>query len=1022
MERNRSLCKFDLLKLVKNCNSRVLIKPGITLLLFLLTITSGFAQTHMLTGKVTNSQNEPLPGVNVVIKGTLNGTVTDIDGNFKLEAAETDLLVFSFIGLSEQEVEVGSQNTFSITMMEATSDLNEVVVVGYGVQRKSVVTAAISSIKAEDLEKTAMGRVEHAIQGKTAGVSVLPTSGSPGAGVKIRIRGVGSNGNTDPLYIVDGMKTSSIDDIDPNDIGSIEILKDAASAAIYGTEGANGVILISTKKGKTGKSQISYNLQYGIQNLSTNMDLMDAGQYIQYMTEAGESITVGEENNTDWLNEISESATMQHHHISMTGGNEKSTYLLSASYLDQDGAIGGSNANFKRYTFRINTKNNIKPWLEVGNNLNFSHSKRKLLPEDDEYRSIVNNALLMDPLTPVYDNAITPAMQEILDVNPDTPFLKNSDGKYYALNRVVTGETANPVAFIENTHNTITTDKLLASFYGTIKPIKGFSITSRVGLELTYITQKSWEPLYYFSLERSNSVNTMQDWIDKHNSVLWENFASYNKKINDHDFTIMAGMSYEDYTHPDYYLKSLMPKEGSQYAYHNYSVEKTTNRVGGDLEEITKISYFGRLSYNYLSKYMIEASLRRDAASILPPDNRWANFTALSGGWVISEEDFWFPDIIQFAKIRASWGQNGSINNVIPFSDREFWVSENVSYSNEDEELVQGVRINSPTNKLLSWEKSEQTDIGLDLRFLKNRFNFSVDYYKKTTKGLIVAEERPGSAGAYNQPSTNGGTVENKGLEFEAGYTNKTAGGLKYAININLTTLKNKVTDLANDTPIPGATVRGYTMTYFAKNQPLWYFYGYKTNGIDPLTGEVIVVDVNDDKKITPADQTQIGDPHPDLNYGASISLEYKNFDFNMFLQGTKGNDIYMAWFRTDRSTTNKPAFFYTDRWTGVGSNSSMPAPNNESDYIYRSDLMVRDGSYMRIKQIQLGYTVPKEITSSIGINKVRAYISLDDYFTFTKYEGMDPEAGSSADNRQGIDKGLYPLTKKVMFGLSVNF
>lgn len=1020
MEKRQVFFEPGLLKRLKIRYFKLLARFAAITGFILLSISTAYAQERQITGVVTDAFNEPLPGVNVVVKGTLRGTITDVSGNYTIDAGSDQTLLFSFVGFTDKEVPIGNQSVINVVLEESARAIDEVVVVGYGVQRKSVVTAAISSVKAEELERSSIGRVEHAIQGRTSGVTVLPHSGSPGAGVKVRVRGTGSNGNSEPLYIVDGMKTGSINDINPNDISSVEILKDAASAAIYGTEGANGVVLITTKSGVKGRTQVNYDFQYGIQSLATKAEMMNASEYKVFMEEAGQVINNTEGYDTDWLKEISEAAPMQRHNLSVSGGTDKSTYLLSSSYLKQDGVIGGSNAAFERYTFRVNTKNDVKSWLEVGNNLNFSHSKRKILPEDDEYRSIVNSALLMDPYTPVLERGVTPRIQSIIAAG-NTP-LQNSKGQYYGLNRFVSGETANPVAFIENTNNEEIVDKLLASFYGTIKPMEGLSLTTRVGMELTYITRNSWSPKFYFSSERSNEVNVVEDWIDKHSNVLWENFATYYKRTNDHEFTGMVGMSYEDYRHPNYYLRSQMPKQGSQYAYHDFSVERTTNRVGGNFGENTKVSYFGRASYNLKSRYMIEATMRRDGASVLPENNKWATFPSISGGWTISEEDFWTSETIDFVKFRASWGQNGSIFNVIPFSDKEFWTSANILYPNENEDLIQGSRIEKPINKDLKWEKSEQTNIGVDVYAFNSKFNFSVDYYTKVTKDLIIDGTPVPSVGYYFVPSVNGGTVENRGWEFEAGYWNRTAGGLRYQFNVNLSTLKNEVTSLNSPTPIPGAAVRGYDMTWFEVGKPIWYFRGYKTDGIDPATGEVKVVDVNNDGVISALDITDIGSPHPDLIYGASVNLEYRNFDFSMFLQGMSGNDVFMAWFRTDRELTNKPKFFFTDRWTGPGSNASMPAPDNVSDYVYRSDLMVQDGSYLRFKQIQLGYTIPRNTISAWGIERARVYVSLDDFFTITGYKGMDPEAGSADNNRQGIDRGLYPLAKKLMFGVSVSF
>ncbi|HHU00196.1 MAG TPA: SusC/RagA family TonB-linked outer membrane protein, partial [Bacteroidales bacterium] len=562
MKKNRVYYALDRLKKVRRTGIKLLTSFATMLIISLATSVAVFAQGsgRMISGTVTDAQGSPLPGVNVVIQGTLKGTISNADGTYQIEASPSDVLEFSFVGYAAQSVTVGNQSVINVALEEFVQGMDEVVVIGYGVQRKSVVTAAISSVDAETLERSSLGRVEHAIQGKSAGISVLPVSGSPGAGVKVRIRGTGSNGKSDPLYIVDGMKTGSINDINPNDIASMEILKDAASAAIYGTEGANGVVLITTKSGSKGAAKVNYDFSYGIQNLSTNMELMNAAQYKQFMTEAGLTINNNEGYDTDWLDEISQSAPMQRHNLSVSGGGEKTTYMVAGSYLYQEGAIGGSNAGFERYTFRVNTKSDVKSWLEVGNNLNFSHSSRNMLPEDDEYRSVVNSALLMDPFTPVFEKGVTPAIQDELDKG--TIFLKNKKGQYYALNRFVSGETANPVAFMENTHNKELVDKLLASFYGTIKPFEGFSFTSRVGLELNYVTRKSWSPKYYFSVERSNQINIVEDWIDKYSNVLWENFASYNTSVKDHEFTVLAGMSFEDYKHPNYYLKSQMPKEG----------------------------------------------------------------------------------------------------------------------------------------------------------------------------------------------------------------------------------------------------------------------------------------------------------------------------------------------------------------------------------------------------------------------------------------------------------------------------
>lgn len=984
-------------------------------------LSVAMAQSNAYKGNVADDAGNPLIGVNVVVDGTTVGTITDIDGNFSFSysAPEAKLKV-SFIGYQTQLVDAKANGSVSIVLKEDLLGIDEVVVVGYGAQKKSLVTGAISSVKAEDIATSAATRVEQALQGRSAGVSILPASGSPGAGSKIRIRGVNSNGNSNPLFIVDGMKTGSIDNISPSDIESVEVLKDAASAAIYGTEGANGVIIITTKGGKKGETLVSYNFQAGMQSARTKMELMNADQYVNFLKEAGVMTISDYTTDTNWLDEIFENAPMQKHHISISGGSDRSTYMVSGSYQTQDGIVGGADANFKRFTARVNGKHQVKDWLEVGNNVSYSHFTRKSIGEDDEYRGVLNNALLIDPLTPVkYAKGQEP--QRVKDmINEGKKLLKDEDGAIYGLPEYVTGEIANPVAAIQTYKGTVTQDKLLASFYATVSPIKGLTFTSRFGVDMAYQINHRWAPVYYVSSERQNGLNTVDDNIDKYFSWLWENFGSYNMKFGENNLTVLAGYSAEEYQHPSYYLHSApMAKEGENYAYHNYT-SRDYDEVGGDFTNTKRTSMFGRLSYSFMDKYMLESSFRYDASSVFPSNNQGAFFPSLSAGWVVSQEDFWGDFGIDYLKVRASWGQNGSDANLPGNEDKEFWTGAGIRIPNALGAYYPGYQIDKMVNTDLRWERSEQLDLGVDLRFLEGRLSVTADYYNKQTKDLIVLATPPLSVG-LNPSFINGGNVTNTGFDFEIGY-NDHAGDFNYGINLNVSTVKNEVTSINSPTPIMGANVRGSDVTVFEEGFPIWYFYGYKTDGIDPQTGRPIVVSTDDNPEITAADKTMIGSPHPDLIFGGNVNLSYKNFDFSMFLQGTQGNDIYMAWFRNDRPTSNKPAFFYEDRWTGAGSVSTMPKPDPSSDEVYRSDLMIADGSYLRVKQLQLGYSLPKDMLKKVGLGKARIYVSLDDYFTFTKYKGLDPEAGSNNDNSQGIDRGVYPIPGKFMFGLSVDF
>jgi TonB-linked SusC/RagA family outer membrane protein len=1040
--------KNHLSKLCEN-SKHDCVKPGVgpikvvlfALLSFILMMPLHvYAQTNQTFGSVKDSEGQALPGVNILVKGTSTGTVTDIDGNFVVNTQYSDVLMISFIGFISQEITVENQSFLNVTLQEQSLDMDEVIVVGYGVKKKSLSTASISSVKGEELMNRPVSRADQAMQGKIAGVSVLSNSGSPGAGTMIRIRGTNSNGDSNPLFIVDGMKTSDINNIDPSDIESMEILKDAASAAIYGTEGSNGVILITTKLGKTGVSKITYDYQYALQSARSKVDMMNSEEYQTWMNETGDvSITLDDTSaDTDWLDEICEIVPMQKHHLSFSGANEKTSYLISSSYYTQNGIIGDDKAKYDRLTTRVNVKSNIKDWLEVGENINYSRSKQKYIGEDNEYGSVVNCALLMDPTTPVvYDDEelYSERIAELKELEEDGySILTDKNGDYYGLTEQALVEITNPVAQLTTYHNKITSDKFLGMVYATLKPIKGLQITSRFGLDLTYKTNHSWSGEYYYASDSYSNTTSVTDNIYKWDTWLWENFASYNFSIADHNFSFLAGYSSEEYTYDYYYMSSgYLVDEGDSYAHQGYADSDDYDAVSGSYDNQTMLSMFSRFSYDFKDRYMFEASVRRDAASVFPSKNRAAIFPAFSAGWVVSEENFFKIPKMDYVKLRASWGQNGSKSNLSGNQDEEAW-SFDASCIDSDGNSVSGAEVASLTNEDLKWEKTEQLDLGFDIRAFDGKVSFGMDYYHKKTKDLIVDGTGPSSVGA-NYPSVNGGDVVNKGFDFELGYRNYDHA-FKYGINANLSILDNEVTHLASEYAISGDVLRTYELTWFEEGYPIWYFKGYKTDGIvsaedisssdlysDFEVGDAKVVDVDGDGDISSSDKTYIGDPHPDLLYGLTLNAQYKGFDMNVFIQGTQGNDVFMGWFRADRLASNKPKFLYDDRYTSTNTDASMPAANNSSDYVYRSDLMVGDGSYVRIKQIQLGYSLSQQLLNKVGVVKsMRLYVSIDDYFTFTKYKGLDPEAGSSVNNRQGVDRGLYPISGKVMFGLSVNF
>ncbi|MCV9385520.1 SusC/RagA family TonB-linked outer membrane protein [Reichenbachiella ulvae] len=1031
------------------------------LMILCLTMLWGFAQAQESTvsGKVTDDTGESLPGVSILIKGTAKGTVTDMDGNYSIKVDGPDaVLSYSFIGYLTQEVTVGSRTTIDMNLPMDVQSLEEVIVVGYGEQKKSLSTGAISSVKAKELQTVSTGRIDQALQGRTAGVNIKPTSGSPGAGMKIRIRGTGSNGSSDPLFIIDGVRTGSggMDYLSPNDVESIEILKDAASAAIYGAEGANGVVIVTTKKGKPNTGVVTYSGQYGVQSAQPGlMSMMDAQQYQTYMEEAAVpgAPTAADVNGigagTDWLDETMEDAPQQSHTLSFSGGTEKSTYFVSGTIFQQDGIIGGDKARFNRYTARLNSNHKLKEWLTVGENLSYSYINKSGLAENDEFGGLVASALALDPITPVAytGNTLPSHVQTALDANQ--PLVRDSDGNIYGISNYVRGEYGNPLARIDLAKGQTVQNKILGNAFVEIKPIEGLKITSRGGIDAAFQRHHNWSPTFWFSSESLNNTATGSDSWDEWYTWQWENFANYDKTFGDHHVNVLIGNAMQKYTYNNVNGSySGLFREEDKWSYGDYTPDDI-DRIGSRPEYRSLSSYYGRVSYDFAGKYLFNATLRRDGSSMLSDGNQWGTFPSASLGWVISNENF-FPsgisDVVNYAKLRVSWGQNGSLSNLSP-GQWQSSIATNVGgvirYPQPDGTYVSGAAPSNLENPFLTWETSEQVDIGLDLRLFNGQLTFTADYYEKKTKDLITPGAPPLFAG-NSLPYVNAGDVLNKGFEFDLGFNSEASKEFQYGINVNLSTLKNEVTYLDPNYPkIAGANIgTGWGgVTQFEEGYPVWYFSGYKTAGIfqnqqeiddyvaengltgyNPVPGDPIVIDVDEDGAISPSDQTYIGDPNPDVFFGARVNLAYKGFDFLVFAQGQAGNEVVMGFNRTDRPTANKPEFFFTDRWDGDGSTNDWFRANTSGGLAYSSDYMVFDGSFVKIRQLQLGYTLPSSVTESINVKNVRFYVSLDNFFTFTNYPGMDPEAGSGANNSQGIDRGYYPVPRTFVGGLTFSF
>jgi TonB-linked SusC/RagA family outer membrane protein len=1002
---------------------------------FLILLLSSFSilSAQDISGVVSDATG-PVPGVNVSVKGTNNGTATNFDGEYTIKNVKsTDILVFSYVGYKTQEIPVGEQTTINVTLESDQNALDEVVVVGYGAKKKSLVTGAISSVDAEDIKSVSSQRVEQALQGRTSGVTVSSSSGSPGSGARIRIRGTGSSGSSEPLFIVDGMKVSNIDNIPPSDIENLEVLKDAASAAIYGTEGANGVIIITTKSGKGKDVKVNFSSQLGFQFLNSDIELMNASQFVTYMNEAGVTSVVDNGIDTNWIDEVFDTAFMQRYDVSLSGEAAGISYYASIAHTDQDGIVAKENSSFKRTALRLNLKTNVTKWFEAGVSATTSFIKRRGVQENNDTRGVIQNALVIDPLTPVtYAPGTVP--QEVFDraANngfPDVPVLRDSNGNVYGYPTYSTGEVLNPVAFADVNRTLNRNNQFLSTIYGKFTIMEGLTFTSRFGYEYGDFHNENTIRPYFVASEAQNTTYTMSESRVRTERWLWENFASYTKSIGNHNFALLAGYSAEDFEVPTIVSRSgsvaISDFPGFDLDLPGYTIDDRTANIVTFRDNL--VSMYGRLSYDYAGKYLFEASFRRDRSDKFPSANKAGNFPAVSAGWVLSKEDFWKEDsFVNYLKVRGSWGQNGNKSNLSGNSDI-ISITRNINGLPIDYLGQGGAQITGFANTNLVWETSTQTNFGIDLRALDNKLRFSVDYFNKTTEDLIVSDGSlitPGSAG-FTSNEFNAGTIVNKGFEFELGYANND-NAFKYQINANLSTLDNEVTEILFLPP--GTSIRGAGapqnddgITRFTEGLPAWYFFGYQTNGVDPATGELRRVDTDGDGNITNADKTFIGSPHPDVLFGGNIGMQYKAFDFNLQFQGSLGNDIFTSYNQPSRPITNKPVHYFDDRWQNPGDVAAFPSSATITD-AYDTDLMVEDGSYMRIKQIQLGYTLPQRISEKLHVNNLRLYVSLDDYFTFTKYRGLDPEIGNFGFNDIGVDRGYYPTAARMIFGLALDF
>lgn len=1007
------------------------------------------AQSKIKVSGTVADQMGPLVGVSVVQKGTTNGSITDMDGRFSITVPKGSKLVFSYVGYAPQEV-TADRATIDVTLHENAKDLDEVVVVGYGVQKKSDLTGAISQVKSQDMHNRTITSAESALQGKTAGVQVFSSSARPGAVPQVRVRGISSNGSSDPLYVIDG-RIGNISTLDPEDIESMEVLKDGASAAIYGARAGNGVILVTTKKGK-GNGKLTYSFQLASQSLSKVPHVMNSEQYMQYYMEQG---TFAEDffmtnwdykTNTDWVDYTYENSLMTKHNLTFEGGSDKGNLYVSASVLNDNGMFAGDHDVYKRISGMVNGSWKLKPWLEITTNNQVAYTTTRTVSEGGDGSSAILNCLLMDPLTPTtYAEANLPSfMRDYITAGHN--LIKDENGDFYSISAINPNGPLNPRLMRDNGNGKTTNFTLNGSTALNFKPYKDLTITSRLGYALSASDNNSYILNYYVN------PNKNQNYIELNgaqgNSIYyqWENFANWMHSFGKHNVSAMVGTSYSqnrvtsmngNTRGSDTDLGVL--QNNPLFYYLSYATPAATKTVGG-AEPIynRNLSYFGRLSWNYASRYYLEASFRADAAdlSILPKAQRWGYFPSVSAGWVVSEEAFWqnIKPYVPYMKIRASWGQNGSTAslgnyawaNVIQRSLGTFAATSYPVFQNGDDTkytYIDSYEPSSTGNEQLKWETSEQTDLGIDLRFFNSRLSVSADWYKKKTKDLIVTGTVPSLLIGVSASPINAGNVENTGFELEASWRDN-IGDFSYGISANMATLHNEVTyihpSLKDGLAGTGYQSYGY-ITRFEKGYPAWHFYGYKYIGTDPETGNAKFADIDGDGSITDADRTDLGSGIPKLNYGLTLTAAWKGIDLLVFGTGTAGSKIFNC-LTNPSSATNRLTYFTDDRWTPEHTNGTMPAASaaNWQQFVTSSGV-VFSGNYFKIKQIQLGYTFPKSLTQKIKIENLRIYTSLDDWFTITDYPGFDPEV-NGIGNSLGVDKGSFPNAKKFVLGLNLTF
>lgn len=1010
-----------------------------------------WAQNLTITGQVTSADdNYPLPGVSVVVKGTTQGTFTDVDGNYSIQVRAGQSLVFSSIGFAVHTENVNRGGQLNVVLSPDSQMLDEVVAIGYGVMKKSDLTGSVASVKGDQLKKTPAAGLDQALQGVAAGVTVNASSGQPGAGAEVRIRGIGTVNNSAPIYVVDGVIVDNINYLSPNDITSTEILKDASATAIYGSRGANGVILVTTKKGSSnGKINVSIDAYAGIQNRWRALDLMDAEEFstflaqssvnpAQYTTLSKEGIDawvreflIGKsvhypknidysQIDTDWQDEVfQKNAVIQNYHVSVDGGNDKGYWSMSANWFDQQGTIIGS--DFTRTSLRVNSAYNIAKWLKIGENLTFmtSHGRNAMHNNSSPGASVLSAAIAMAP----WDPARYP--QGSLSRSGE-----DMSGRIAAASNFK--NVTNPLSMVEHSHPSDKTERWVGDIFLEITPMKGLVWRSDVSMDLTNTRHRLFKDAYQYSDFDKMDKNFIERSEGRYCTIMVENTLTYSREIKKHSFSAMVGQTTEQYEYETLGGSGssiLNPVETNWYL---SQATEDQNKAGDGAGRTRRFAMLGRLHYSYDSRYMITVNFRADGSSKFK-EHTWGYFPSAAAAWRIGNEK-WMKDIpwIEELKLRLGWGRIGNDKigeNAFTLTMMNTGPTFVDYVLGKEAALATGATILTYVNNGGRWETTEQWNVGVDFGFFKNKFTGTLDLFQRDTKEMLLSVTAPAHVGNRYSATANVGTVRNQGVELTLNHRNQ-VGDFAYNIGGNISFIKNELTALNGGEKVWG------DRTVCDEGLPLYTFWGYEYDGIfrsqeeidSHLWAEDAAVgynvgdarfrDINNDGRINEDDKTALGNPFPWLTYGLNFGAEWKGIDLQIFFQGVYGNEIYNALRLRTEGTGNEATLSTTmrDVWSTSNPNGSIPNPFGNPINTENSSRYVESGAYLRLKNVQLGYTLPSKWTEKIKMRRCRIYLSGSNIFTVTKYSGYDPEVGG------GVDYGNYPQSRTFMLGVNINF